>query len=168
MAAPVNSILNPDALNGVFCLLDLKQLCIVEQVCKLWEEAAKNHSNWTNFANKYRILVGEKPIKNDFILAVRERTSYCTHALKVLNFQEPCMLVIQFQKKIGPQSPPSSIMALEVFSQIERTFPSETAQTLLMRALSSENCRKVNDSNELIADIKFWLCLGAVIDQKSM
>lgn len=155
-------VLNQDFLNAVFCFTDLKQLCIVEQVSKLWETIAKNHSNWASFANKYGILVNEKPLKN---LVILNRVSYCTHALKVLTFQEPCIPVIQFLKEC--KSFPSAITTLEMCGQIERTHPTLSPQTLLLKTLSLENCTKISNSDELIADIECWLSLGAVVDQNA-
>lgn len=157
------SNLNQDCLNFIFGFFELKQLCIVEQVSKLWEATAKNHSNWVCFAKNHSIVLGGQPFKAHII---PNRISFCTYVIKFLNFEETSIPFIQFKKEIGQKRPISSITVLEMCQHIEDIFPTETPQTLLEQTLTLENCSKVKDSDALITEIQFWLNLGAVVDER--
>lgn len=123
---------NQDCLIHIFDSFNLKQLCILEQVCSLWEKTAKNHSSWIRFAAKHCILVGEKPFKNHVIL---NRIYYCAHVIKVLNFQMPCMSVTQFQKEVEARSTPSSMTVVAMCHHIEHTFPEGDPKTQFLKIL---------------------------------
>ena len=158
-------VLNENFLRDVFSFFDLKQLCKIEQISKLWEKTAKNHSNWASFAGSIGIPIksGEISLKNQVIF---NRISYCIgYTFKILptstifKTNKAKQMMLDFQKSSEQKCCPSSILVLEMSSQI--------AQDRLMSALSFDYWAKIADYNDLMSEIQYCLNSGAVVDENA-